>query len=285
MKSSVEKFKGILNPQAGEGKFHLDRLWPSDDLSIFVERYWIIRWDLRGRSPHRQETLPNPCVNLVFEKGNSRIYGVFTGRFSQVLKDQGQVFGIKFRPGGFYPFYRVPIFEIANASIRLEEVFDVDVKVLEEEILTADRDEDMVEIAETFLRSRLPEKDANVDLINRLVDCIMGNETISNVEDLAAAFRLSTRTLQRLFRRYVGIGPKWVIARYRIQEAVAGLDVGGTVDWARFAVDLGYFDQAHFVKDFKALVGKTPTEYAACIGAAESSGGKQESHFNMNLNA
>lgn len=63
-----------------------------------------------------------------------------------------------------------------------------------------------------------------------------------------------------MFRTYVGAGPKWVIMRYRLQEAVSELDEGKR-DWARLAADLGYFDQAHFVRDFKALLGKTPTEY------------------------
>jgi len=76
-----------------------------------------------------------------------------------------------------------------------------------------------------------------------------------------SAFKLSKRTLQRLFQQYVGVSPKWVIKRYRLHEAVERLAAGNEVDWTRLDLDLEYFDQAHFIKDFKAIIGKTPSEY------------------------
>lgn len=74
---------------------------------------------------------------------------------------------------------------------------------------------------------------------------------------------ISVRTLQRLFDEYVGVPPKWVVRRFRVQEAAERAREGGRVDWAALAVDLGYTDQPHFVHDFKAQVGRTPSEYAA----------------------
>jgi len=70
------------------------------------------------------------------------------------------------------------------------------------------------------------------------------------------------RGLQRLFAEYVGIGPKWVIRRYRLREITERLAAGGPVDWAGLAAELGYADQAHLVRDFRAMVGETPTWYA-----------------------
>ena len=67
--------------------------------------------------------------------------------------------------------------------------------------------------------------------------------------------------MQRLFQQYVGIGPKWVISRYRLHEAVEQLAADRSVDWTRLALDLGYFDQAHFIRDFKRLVGRTPADF------------------------
>ena len=71
---------------------------------------------------------------------------------------------------------------------------------------------------------------------------------------------MNQRALQRLFQHYVGVGPKWVIKRYRMHEALAQLQAGAPA-LARLAADLGYYDQAHFIKDFTALVGKPPGEY------------------------
>jgi len=77
---------------------------------------------------------------------------------------------------------------------------------------------------------------------------------------------INKRALQRLFQQYVGVPPKWAIQRYRLQEVAGKLNSGVVIDWAKLAVDLGYFDQAHLIKDFKMLVGKTPTEYVKQIG-------------------
>jgi AraC-like DNA-binding protein len=78
---------------------------------------------------------------------------------------------------------------------------------------------------------------------------------------------LSARALQRLFRRHVGVGPKWTLRRFRIHEAAERLAGGAPVDWAALAQELGYCDQAHFIRDFKAQVGRSPGVYAAeCAG-------------------
>lgn len=84
--------------------------------------------------------------------------------------------------------------------------------------------------------------------------------------DVAAHHGLSTRALQRLFHRYVGAGPKWVLQRYRLHEAADRIAAGDRGGWAEVATDLGYADQAHFIRDFHALVGCTPGAYeAACV--------------------
>jgi AraC-like DNA-binding protein len=67
--------------------------------------------------------------------------------------------------------------------------------------------------------------------------------------------------LQRWFNEYVGVGPKWVINRYRLHEAIERLAGDLPVDWTQLALELGYFDQAHFIRDFKALVGVPPAAY------------------------
>src|SRR6185312_10327542 len=111
---------------------------------------------------------------------------------------------------------------------------------------------------------RLPTPDARIATLNQIVARIAEEREITSVDDVLAHGdipAMSRRTLQRLFREYIGVGPKWVIRRFRLHEAAERIDAGGSVDWARVAVELGYADQTHFIKDFKAIVGKTPTEY------------------------
>jgi AraC-like DNA-binding protein len=264
--SSLQQPRGILNPSAGAGKFQLKRLQPTPDLRYFVEHYWLIAWDLRDQPPYVQETLPYPSVHLVFEAGRTRIYGVITGKFARRLEGQGQVFGVKFRPGAFYPFLRSPISQITDAEIGLEEAFGIDSSALEQTIFAQPSQERQLELVEQFLHSRQPERDLAIDQINQIIDGIIADRSITKVDDVACRFSFGKRTLQRLFSQYVGVSPKWVIKRYRLQEAADQLADGTALDWPRMALDLGYFDQAHFIKDFKRIVGRTPGEYARSLG-------------------
>lgn len=98
----------------------------------------------------------------------------------------------------------------------------------------------------------------------RLAEAIRTDRTVLRVDDFAARHDVPVRRLQRLFMEYVGVGPKWVIRRYRLQEAVEQA-AGGPLSWAGLAADLGYSDQAHLVRDFTAVAGVSPAAYARSV--------------------
>jgi AraC-like DNA-binding protein len=81
------------------------------------------------------------------------------------------------------------------------------------------------------------------------------------VDQVADVAGLSVRSLQRLFATYVGVSPKAVLARYRLQDAAAAIDEGAVIDLAGLAASLGWFDQAHFSREFRSVVGMTPSAY------------------------
>ncbi len=197
------------------------------------------------------------------EGGSSRIVGVVRGRFTRLLENNGFVLGVKFRPGGFYPFARFPIAEITDRVVPLAEVFGRASDNLERTILEEASEARRAKLAEEFLLTRLPEPDENVDVVARAVDRILAEPRIRRVEDLVDPLGVSKRGLQRLFQRYVGVSPKWVIQRYRLHEAVERLEDRSDVNWASLAQYLGYFDQSHFIRDFKIVVGFAPGEYLA----------------------
>lgn len=258
----VGKPRGILNQRAGAGKFHLTLHPPSADLAFYVEHYWIVAWDLRGQEPYRQEVLAHPSVHLVVERGASRIFGIATGRFIRQLAGAGQVFGVKFRPGAFHAFLHSSVTQLTDRALEFPMIFGMESTGLEEAVLSCDDDAAAIGRVESFLRSRSPERDARIATINAIVARISADRSITQVNDVAQRFNISTRSLQRLFREYVGIGPKWVIGRYRLHEAAEQLAADAVADEKNLALALGYFDQAHFISDFKASVGRTPVEYA-----------------------
>ena len=94
-----------------------------------------------------------------------------------------------------------------------------------------------------------------------MVARITADSSLCRVGELAAALGLPVRRLQRLFANYVGVSPKWVMRRARLQEAAMRAEQGGRVDWAELAVSLGYADQAHLTRDFTAVIGVPPARY------------------------
>lgn len=257
------KPRGVLSPRPGGRRFRHARYPPSGDLAFFVEHYWSVRWDLRGEGPRLAETLPHPCVHLVVEEGRSGIVGVVRGKFSRPLAGEGRVFGVKFRPGGFRPFWGSPVSGLTDRRLGLRGAFGAEGAALEQAILALGDDGARVGVAEDFLRRRLPERDANVEAVARIAGLIAADRGVTRVEDVAARSGMGKRTLQRLFCRYVGVGPKWVIKRYRLHEAAGRLAGDGEAPSpAELALELGYFDQAHFAKDFEGVVGAAPAGYA-----------------------
>ena len=93
------------------------------------------------------------------------------------------------------------------------------------------------------------------------MEAIAADKEITRVEHILARWGIKERTLQRLFARYVGASARWVIKRYRVYESLEWLDSDPYPDWARLALELGYFDQSHFINDFRRLVGCTPVDY------------------------
>ena len=268
----LDEPRGILDPRAGAQVFSLERPLPTGaDLAAFVEHYWIVRWDLRGRSPHVQETVPHPSVHVVLDPPESWIFGVVSARFARRLEGAGQAFGVKFRPAGFHPFARRPVSDFTDRKVAIGDVFTGDALALERAVLALDDIAAQVELVEAFLRANLPAADPNVALLSGVVDLAREHRDITRVEELAARAGMSPRTLQRQFRRYIGVGPKWVIRRHRLHEAADRLAGGEAVDQGALAHELGYFDQAHFIKDFTALIGRSPGSYAEACSAESPS--------------
>jgi transcriptional regulator GlxA family with amidase domain len=179
------------------------------------------------------------------------------------LTGTGRVFGVKFVPGAFSAFFAHPIAQLSDRVLPVSDVFGPAGSQLERELLSHDADTERVRVFEAFLSAQLPAPDPARERVRELVELVLATPSLRRVEELTAAAAISTRTLQRLFRRYLGVSPKWLLCRFRIQEAAQRVVEGEAPDWAALASELGYFDQAHFASDFKAQVGKTPTEYAA----------------------
>ena len=250
-----------------------DRFEPAHALRPWVEHYWTVAWDLRGGPPFVAEVVTHPSVHLTVETGSvarfghdlpaGLVHGVVTRRFSVELRGSGRVFGVKFHPGGFGAFTGADVGAWPDRVVPLAAAFGEASPAYVDAVLAEDADQGRAAVADSFLAERVPGRDARYDEVLAMVDDIRTDPALTSVEAVSRRHAVSGRTLQRLFRRYVGAGPKWVIQRARLHDAVDRIDAGDYADLATLAVDLGWFDQAHFTRDFTALVGQPPAAYAA----------------------
>jgi AraC-like DNA-binding protein len=266
--------RGVLSRENGRADVYQHaRYHPSADLERFVEHYWSVQWDLRGRSAERIEVLPHPSVHLIFERDvGGQIVGLSKGKFVRLLERAGGVTAAKFKPGGFYPFVRKPVSMFSDRIVAIETVFGSRGDALTAAVLAERTDLARIALVEEFLRQQRPRLDNTGDWIGEIVYSVASDRTIQRVEDLVERHGINHRTLQRLFAKYVGVNPKWVIQRYRLHEAAERLASTAPVSQSSLALDLGYTDQAHFVRDFKTVVGTSPAAYARTARIARMGG-------------
>lgn len=262
--------RGVLRPAETARVADLRREAPvAEALRPFIERYWSVRWDLTGRPPFRSEVLSHPSVNVSVEEGTHPrfgvrlpavlLHGVVTRRFTVDLVGAGRAVAVKFRPGGFAAFTGTR--PAANSVTRLAGDLAVDPARLLPDVLTEDDDLAAAGVLDDALAPLAPDPTGPYLQLQRLIAAMARDRELVRVDQVAQLGGLSVRSLQRLFAGYVGVTPKWVLARYRLQDAAAAIDEGTVDDLATLAAELGWFDQAHFSRDFRAAVGTTPSAY------------------------
>ncbi|HEX6755572.1 MAG TPA: helix-turn-helix domain-containing protein [Mycobacteriales bacterium] len=256
-------------PEAVRRPFRVSRAPVDGPLGAVVENLWSVEWALPPGASYEQEVLTHPCAHLTVEDGEVWVQGVVTRVFRRRLVGAGRVVGAKLRPAGLSALTEVPPASVADRRLPARELLaDPDgdggpggVRELVEAVDgAADREAGMAAMA-AWLAARAPRRPAGAELVDRAVELATAEPELARVDELAARLGVSLRTLQRRFDRHLGVGPKWVLQRCRIQDALAGIEAGTDPDWAELAVRLGFADQSHFVNTFTAMVGLPPGQY------------------------
>ena len=253
--------RGVFGWPPKAVKVAVSRRLPAAELADCIAYHWTVSWDLQEKPPHLQETLPHPNVYMVFEFDRLVVSGVSTGKFTRLLEGRGRTFGVKFKPGGFRSFLQGPVSSLTDRIVAANEIFGKDGEDLEARLIQARTEDEMVEAANAFFQMRVPERNETTLLASRMVERIFQEPAIKTVDNLAELSGIGKRSLQRIFSEYVGVSPKWVIRRYRLHELVERLNSGEELDWADVALELGYFDQAHLINDFRSIAGDSPMRY------------------------
>ncbi|KDE99243.1 hypothetical protein Y900_009860 [Mycolicibacterium aromaticivorans JS19b1 = JCM 16368] len=231
-------------------------------------------WCHDGAVGHRSTALPRGALTLVIELGNrdqvdfaavgapaGRVPAAFiagAGTTSYVTQiDPGHtVMTVHFRPAGAQPFLGIPLGELQDRCVGIEYLWGAPARTLRARLTETLSAAARFMILEQFLVDKMDVRDARLGTLLRYLE----TDPSIGVAELCAMTSLSAKRLSALFRHEVGLGPKTYLRVRRLQAALRRLDAG-TQRGAEIAADLGYCDQAHFVRDFRGFTAITPSQY------------------------
>ena len=255
-----------------------DRTWSiaradvSPGLADLARRFWIPVWDVPDGQLAPQRVLQYPVCLIVVSDSYSRFYGVVSGLSETVLSGRGWAVGVMLQPAAGHLLTGAPVRRMADRFVDLSSldpqrsVDGTALTAVVREVMSPDPTSEAAQAqarvaVEAELRRLLPVDEEGL-LVNAVVEDVETSPELLRVDELCARFDISERTLQRLLHKRIGLGPKWLIRRRRLQEAADRLrDLDAEL--AGIAADLGYADQAHFTRDFRRATGLTPGEFAA----------------------
>jgi AraC-like DNA-binding protein len=233
-----------------------------------LQRFWIPVWSVPPGREAPQKVLQYPVSLIVVSADYARFYGVVSGLSTTTLSGDGWAVGLMCAPAAGLLLAGEPMAAYTDRYVDVTEVLGDAGQVLTDRVRTAmspspasaeAHSAAMAAFADA-LRRYLP-VDAEGELVNRVVAFVESRSDVTRVAQVCAEFDLSERALQRLVHRRLGLTPKWLIQRRRLQEAAERLRTSSTT-LGDVAAVLGYADQPHFIRDFARITGMTPGEFA-----------------------
>jgi AraC-like DNA-binding protein len=242
----------------------IHRYAASPELVDVVRRYWMPVWSLPDGRASVQRVLQYPVCLIVISESYALLVGPSTGLSTQELTGSGWALGTMLQPAAGLALVGGPVDRLTDKAVPLAD-HDLVLRVRGAVAGQPDdpgRRQSAVAAVEEWLTALLPVDEEGL-LVNAIVEYVEGEPEVHRVGQVCDKFAITERTLQRLTARRIGLSPKWLIQRRRLHEAAERLSDAERPDLARVAADLGYADQAHFGRDFRAVTGLTPGEFAA----------------------
>ncbi len=254
---------------------------PAPPLNHYIEHSWY--YEGHTAATHADKLLPDGAMELIFDLTDvpKRLYQSYRGRFRTFRncwisglqkgfliignEPNSSMMGVRFRPGGAFPFFGFPMTELAAQVIDLDCVWKREALALREQILEQPTPQKKFAVLEAFLALRARERLAEDRALDFALQEMKANEP-NLVRSLASSVGLSHKGLIDRFHRRVGVGPKFVARVLRFQHIILSIGQRNDVDWTEAAHRAGYYDQPHFNHEFRDFTGLAPAEYLRSRG-------------------
>lgn len=253
---------------------------PPVPLSHSVKCFWY--WEGAPTTHAKEQLMPNgePALIVNLRDEAIRIYdpsdlnrsesfgeAVLSGPRSRPFvidtEQEDRVFGIAFQPGGAFPFFRLPLSEMANRDLTLECLWRTSSNELRERLLICSTIDGMFQLTEKLLLRQAVRSLKLHPGVTFALRSFCLNSHCTTVGSVIDRIGLSHRRFLQVFTEQVGLAPKAFCRVQRFQRVLRQVHRSPNIDWADVALSCGYYDQAHFIHDFEVFSGFTPTVYAA----------------------
>lgn len=250
---------------------------PHKELETIVKYYWTLKVHFDPEN-QKQKIIPDGCIEMTFNFGDkikrftseleyllhpdAMVMGQRTKSYDILPNGDVDTFAICFYPHGFANFINTPLETIVDKEIPIAELFGkTEADELEKQITDAATTEKRIEIIETFLLARLNEQSTISNIVKSTVDAILKTNGTKNISNILNNNLSKRRQLERYFKKQIGISPKQLSKVIRLQATLHMLINKKNETLTELAYENEYFDQNHFIKDFKELIGVTPKEF------------------------
>lgn len=253
-------WEGIIFPgiEVGDPRFEYYEAKPRKSLEKFIYVAWLLKWNIPSGEEIPYIVIPNPCIKLGARLGENTFlaHGPRTLGSIRKMSGKGTALGFDLVPGGFFPFSQRSAEQMANSSIKITDLlpqFPVPQKIP----WSIDAANDWFRRAQDFLEALFPEKN-NLAKISYFFRKLWDGDEQPSLNELAEEFGTSKRSVQRIFLREIGMSPRDVIRATRLHKALRIISRDDINKLSDVALESGFFDQPHMIKEFKALVRSSP---------------------------
>ncbi|WP_437686353.1 helix-turn-helix domain-containing protein [Sorangium sp. So ce176] len=247
----------------------LERVLPTGSMSLLIN---LAEDELRWYDPASSSAPPPASSSARCHRlSGIAVCGAHAEHFAIDTAEQRAIVGAEFTPGGAFPFFGPDAEALGGTHVSLDALWGREAALVRERVLEASTPEARLRALESALAARLlrpparlsarsPARDPAVDFA---LAAFADPSRACTVSDVIGQLGMSSRRFIRSFTEQVGLTPKRYCRVRRFQQALSAIERCERVSWARVASACGYYDQAHFIHDFRAFAGLTPTEYVA----------------------
>ena len=254
------------------------RILPQNRLKRYIDYYWISK----SNRPinHSAKIIQDGSIFILFlfdaeynikmNKENftniSKAHIIGSKKINTYFSEKGliNVLGIKFKPGGFYPFLQIPAKEFSESFFNLEQLFGNIIREIEEKLYETKNYHDKIRIIESFLLNSLSSNINKSSMTGLNMSNILKSNSIVSIDQLRSDTGFSYKKIERIFLREIGFVPKYLNRILRFQRVLQDIEVNNFKSFSDLAYNNSYYDQSHLIKEFEYFTDYSPQEFLNC---------------------